>query len=160
MSIIRKLRVFWLLAPAERWLTIEALLLSMMIPLGFQLFGVPRTQGWVRNWALIRKKPSALSDATVEIRTARRAQRRVARATGLLGSCLVRSMTLWAMLLRRGLETNLRVGFRKRAGKIQGHAWVEHDAAPVNESESETSTFVVYEQPACFDLWRQSAGSP
>jgi len=85
----------------------------------------------------------------------------VARATGFLGSCLVRSMTLWAMLLRRGIEANLRVGFRKRDGQIQGHAWVEHDAVPINESESETSTFVVYEQPAYFDLWRrQSAGSP
>ena len=160
MSIIGKLRVFRLLARAERWLTIEALLLPIAIPLGFHLFGVPRTQAWVRRWALVRKRRSTPSNATIDIRMACRAQRRVARATGFRGPCLVRSLTLWAMLLRRGLEVNLRVGFRKRAGKIEGHAWVEHGEVPINEAESETRTFVVYEQPVCFDLWlRQSARS-
>jgi hypothetical protein len=159
MSIVRKLRVFWSLDPVERRLAIEALMLPMAIPLGFQLFGVPRTQAWVRRWARIGEKRAAPSSrttsATIDIRMACRAQGRVTRATGLLGPCLVRSMTLWAILRRRGIEVNLRVGFRKRAGKIEGHAWVEHDEVPINESESETRTFVVYEQPVCFDLWRR-----
>jgi hypothetical protein len=76
------------------------------------------------------------------------------RATGILGPCLVRSLTLWAMLLRRGHLVDLRVGFRKREGKIEGHAWVEHHNIPINEDAAEAGTFVVYEQPVCFDMWR------
>jgi hypothetical protein len=89
-----------------------------------------------------------------DIRMARRAQQRVKRATGILGPCLVRSLTLWAMLLRRGHPVNLRVGFRKRAGEIEGHAWVEYDNIPINEDTAEAGTFVVYDQPVCFDMWR------
>ena len=49
---------------------------------------------------------------------------------------------------------NLRVGFRKRDGKFEGHAWVEYQDLPINEDPSEARTFVVHEQPVCFDLWR------
>jgi hypothetical protein len=64
-------------------------------------------------------------------------------------------MTLWAMLLRRGVELDLRVGFRKKAGKTEGHAWVEYDGIPINERESEARTFEVYEAPVHFDGWRR-----
>ena len=57
------------------------------------------------------------------------------------------------MLLRRGLSPTLRVGFRKREGEIQGHAWVELDGVPINEAQSETATFVIYDEPASFDVW-------
>lgn len=73
--------------------------------------------------------------------------------TGILGPCLVRSLTLWAILTRLGVEVSLRVGFRKREGKFEGHAWVEYNESPLNETESEAKTYVVSEQPACFDLW-------
>jgi hypothetical protein len=154
---MRRLRLFWLLAPAERWLTMEALLLPIAMSAGFTLFGVSRTQGWARRWALMGKRRFVSGSARVEVEMACRAQRRVMRATGVRGPCLIRSLTLWAMLLRCGLEANLRVGFRKRAGIVEGHAWVEYDKAPINEVESETGTFSVYEEPVCFDLWRKQS---
>lgn len=149
---MRKLRLFWLLAPAERWLTMEALLLPIAMSMGFRLFGVARTQAWARRWALRGKKRS---EPGTEIEMACRAQRRVVRATGVAGPCLIRSLTLWAMLLRGGVEAHLRVGFRKRGGKVEGHAWVEYNEDPINEVASETRTFAVYDEPVCFDLWRK-----
>jgi hypothetical protein len=151
--VIRKLRLFLRFAPEERWLTMEALLLPVAISLGFHLAGVPNTQAGLRRWARWRKRQVA-GNTESDIRMARRAQKRVLRATGILGPCLVRSLALWAMLLRRGHPVNLRVGFRKRAGKIEGHAWVECENIPINEDTSEAATFVVYEQPVCFDMWR------
>src|SRR5665213_3433501 len=127
MSSFRKLRLFWLLAPEERWLTIKALVLPIAISVGFTLFGVSRTQGWARRWALAGKRRSVPGNAGIEIEMACRAQGRVRRTTGVRGPCLVRSLTLWAMLLRGGLEVNVRVGFRKRDGKVEGHAWVEYN---------------------------------
>jgi len=146
---MRRLRLFVQMSPLERRITIEALLLPVAISCGFRLVGVPRTQAWVRRWA-VRRKPQ--SDTAV-IEMACRAQRRVSRVTGILGPCLVRSLTLWAILTRLGVEVSLRVGFRKREGKFEGHAWVEYNESPLNETESEAKTYVVSEQPACFDLW-------
>src|SRR5580698_4701202 len=125
--MIRKLRVFWLLNAADRFALAAALALPICISLGFRVLGVPRTQALLRRWALSGNAKTPAADAELEIRNARRAQRVVKRTTGIAGSCLVRSLTIWTILLRRGLSTDLRVGFRKRGGRIEGHAWVEHD---------------------------------
>jgi hypothetical protein len=158
---VRKLRRFLVLGPEERRLTIEALLLPTGISASFRLFGVPRTQAWIRGWAVSGKNLSAPVDRDSLITVARRAQGRAKRATGVLGPCLVRSLTLWAMLLRRGIETDLRIGFRKRNGKVEGHAWLEYHRQPINEAESEVSTYSIYDRPVRFDLWlRQKNGKP
>ena len=151
---MRRFRLFLQMSPVERRITIEALLLPVVIPLGFNLVGVPRTQAWLRRWTLRRKTRCEVATGDL-VGMARRAQGRVSRTTGILGPCLVRSLTLWAILTRHGIEVSLQVGFRKRDGKFEGHAWVEHDQSPLNENESEARTYTVSEQPACFDLWRK-----
>jgi hypothetical protein len=138
----------------ERRITIEALLLPIAVSWGFHLVGVPRTQAWLRRWTAQRKRHSEVATGDV-VAMAGRAQRRISRTTGILGPCLIRSLTLWTILTRRGVEVNLRVGFRKRDGKFEGHAWVERNESPLNETESEAKTYIVSEQPACFDLWRK-----
>jgi len=144
------------MSPADRRMLIEALTLPCWIWIGFRLLGVPRTQALVRRWALGGKAGATTpTDPQLEIRSARRAQRIVQRNTGISGNCLVRSLTLWTMLQRRALPTDLRVGFRKRDGRIEGHAWLEHEGAPINESLAEARSYVPYDQPATFDLWRQ-----
>jgi hypothetical protein len=142
------------MSPMERRITIEALLLPVAISLGFNLIGVPRTQAWLRRWTFGRNTRSEFATGDL-VGMACRAQKRVSRTAGILGPCLVRSLTLWTILTRRGVEVSLRVGFRKRDGKFEGHAWVEHDHSPINENESEARTYTVSEQPACFDLWRK-----
>lgn len=142
--------------PADRRMLIEASALPCGIWLAFRLIGVPRTQALLRRWARPAKgnTPSP-SDRQSLVRRARRAQRIIKRASGIGGNCLVRSLTLWTILSRRGVPTELRVGFRKRDGRIDGHAWLEHDGSPINETLDETLTYVAYDQPATFDLWRQ-----
>lgn len=141
---------------ADRWMLIEAVALPCAIWLAFRLIGVPRTQALLRRWAGAAKgEPISLPDRQSAIRRARRAQRIIKRSTGIGGNCLVRSLTLWTILSRRGVPTELRVGFRKRDGRIDGHAWLEHDGSPINEALDETLTYVAYDQPATFDLWRQ-----
>jgi hypothetical protein len=131
---------------------IEALLLAIYIWIGSRVVGVPRTQAAVRRWAA-QTGPDKISAVDL-IRDARRAQRIVKILTGIGGNCLVRSLTLWSILLRRGLPTDLRVGFRKRAGRIEGHAWLEHEGAPINEAISETLTYQPYDRPMNYDYLR------
>jgi hypothetical protein len=155
MPPIRKLHVFWSLNSADRFTIAEALVIPICISLGFWVLGVPRTQALLRRWARGGKTETLAADLQLEIRNARRAQRIVRQATGLARNCLVRSLTLWTILLRRGLSTDLRVGFRKSDGQIEGHAWVEHDGVPINEDAGTIGTYVPYAQPVSFDLWRR-----
>ena len=62
------------------------------------------------------------------------------------------------MLRRRGIDTDLRIGFRKREGKIEGHAWLEQDRIPINETECEIRTYAIYDKPVRFDLWLRPKG--
>lgn len=156
LSMIRKLHRFLSLSSAERRLLFEALALPCFIWVGFRLLGVPRTQALLRTRADATKPalPHA-ADRESAIRDARRAQRIVKRTTGIGGNCLVRSLTLWSILLRRGVPTDLRVGFRKRDGHFEGHAWLEYDGVPINETLTEALSYSPYDQPVTFDLWRQ-----
>lgn len=58
------------------------------------------------------------------------AKRRVVNAT-----CLRRSMVLWYLLRRGGIDSNLRLGVRKDRSEIKGHAWVEIDGSVINDDE-------------------------
>ena len=49
-------------------------------------------------------------------------------------TCLERSLTLWTMLLRRGIASRLCVGARRDAGEFTAHAWVEYAGLVLNDS--------------------------
>jgi hypothetical protein len=53
----------------------------------------------------------------------------------LIGAvCLGRSLTLWFMLRRRGVDACLIIGAGVSAGEgLDAHAWVEVDGVPVND---------------------------
>jgi hypothetical protein len=50
-------------------------------------------------------------------------------------SCLAKSLTLWWLLGRLGIASELRIGIRKENQKFEAHAWVEHQGAALNEPE-------------------------
>jgi hypothetical protein len=56
------------------------------------------------------------------------ARRRLGNAT-----CLRRSLVLWYLLRKEGIESELRFGVRKVSDEIIGHAWVEIDGSVIND---------------------------
>ena len=48
-------------------------------------------------------------------------------------TCLHRSMALWWLLGRRGVDSSLRFGVRKDGDHLNAHAWVEHQGIVVND---------------------------
>ena len=54
-----------------------------------------------------------------------------ARRTPLRVTCLPRSLALHWMLRRRGIESTLRIGVRKRGDHLEAHAWVEQGGQPL-----------------------------
>lgn len=149
-----RLRRFVLLPPADKILLVETLGLTVFIGVAFRLAGVPRTQACLRWWSQ-RRSLHNMPEPEAWITRAIRAQRMVRRATGLGGMCLARSLNLWALLRRRGVELELRVGYRTQKGNIEGHAWLEYAGAPVNESPAVVDTYVVQPGAVAFDAWRQ-----
>ena len=153
MILIRKLRTFSSLSRDQQFLAFEALVLPLALQLGFRTIGVARTQSWLRKWACGKPAPVSGLQPEAIIHMARRAQGITRRLVGSNGTCLQRSMTLWAVLARRGIEADLRVGFRRQEGHIEGHAWVEYRGEPVNEAASVVNSYTVTPGQAAFDLW-------
>lgn len=152
--IVRKLRTFWSLKSSHWRLAFEALVLPFVIRSGFSLLGVPRTHGALKRWADCGTTPCHhpnLNASTVMV--ALKLQRVVNRSIRGGGTCLVRSMTLWAMLRRRHIETELRIGVRKVDAAMEGHAWLERNGQAVNETPENVATYVVFDQSANFDGW-------
>jgi hypothetical protein len=56
------------------------------------------------------------------------ARKRLVNAT-----CLRRSLVLWYLLRKEGIESELRFGVRKVSDEIIGHAWVEIDGSVIND---------------------------
>lgn len=50
--------------------------------------------------------------------------------------CLPRSLALYRALSRAGASPQLWIGFRKVAGRVDGHAWITVDGRPVGEAEA------------------------
>jgi hypothetical protein len=48
-------------------------------------------------------------------------------------NCLERSLTLWWLLRRVGIASQLKFGVRKEREKLEAHAWLELDGAVLND---------------------------
>ena len=153
VSILRKLRAAVSLDARTRWLMLVSAILRVAISTGFRLVGVSETQRYVRTWASRAQNRQWFADPRELIRNAQRAQGVVRRNTGIGGRCLARSLTLWGILLRFGVATDLRVGMRKRNGLVEGHAWLEYQGVPINESGELIETYDVYPDPVSFYAW-------
>jgi hypothetical protein len=62
-------------------------------------------------------------------------------------NCLTRSLYLWWLLRRRGIDGQLRVGVRLIQGRLDAHAWVEHAGMPINDRLDVSADFVPFAKP-------------
>ena len=62
-------------------------------------------------------------------------------------NCLQQSVTLWWLLRRRGLESELRIGTRKEDGRFDAHAWVEFDGRVLNEGSDVGARYAAFDLP-------------
>lgn len=71
-----------------------------------------------------------------------------AARNGLFGAnCLTRSLTLWWLLRRQGIASELRFGVRKVDGEFQAHAWLEHCGQVLNDAEDVAVSYSPFEDP-------------
>jgi Transglutaminase-like superfamily len=133
--------------PEDRVFILRAALILPLTEIGLRLFGFRRWKELIEKFSL----PANLSHswpADAQRETAARAVRAV-RSVELHGptnpNCLERSMTLWWLLRREGIDGELHIGARKQGARLEAHAWVELDGKVLND------VVEVHQQYARFD---------
>lgn len=132
---------------AEQWLFVQALLLLPVNALALRLLSFNCWRGVLSKRAAHEEHSTLGSDiqnsATI-VAQARRIARVVnwaARYGFFAANCLQRSLTLWWLLRRAGINSELKIGARLNGRQCEAHAWVECLGAVLNDSADVASQF-------------------
>ncbi len=108
---------------ARPGLTGRALLIFVLLDIGFFTFGFPRVYRFVRWWS----RGSSISESTAPRRIVERTLEAVRAATRCYWrrrlDCLPRALTIYLLLRRRGVPATLHIGVKRYP--FGAHAWVE-----------------------------------
>ena len=143
MSKWRKLRRL----PWTEWrLLLQAVFLLPLVAALVRLGGLRRCMV-----ALARFAPDEYAETVVPAEQTVRSVARMVRAAALHGpyraNCLQQSVTLWWLLRRRGVASDLRIGTRKDAQGLEAHAWVEVGGRALNENPDVHTHYQPFDQP-------------
>jgi hypothetical protein len=118
-----------------------------------------RLRGYARTEASLKSRTTVhasrdLSEQEVALAVAKTA--RMVRSASRFGpseaTCLAQSLTLWFLLQQQTISSVIKIGVRKKADRLEAHAWVERNGVALNESDA------VHEHYAPFD--REFASAP
>jgi Transglutaminase-like superfamily len=143
------LRRFRALEPNARGLFLRAAVVLPFISLSLRLRGFRATQSSLQN-RLCRAgrsgdNPSELTDTARTAVTARMVRSAAYRSPGT-ATCLERSLALWWLLARQGIESSVRIGTRKIGQKFEAHAWVECEGMALNEPEEPHKHYAAFDE--------------
>ena len=131
------------LSADDRSLVLEAAITTVFVRLGMSAIRFTALQGaldrWVRAFA---RRPSM--GAHDEVKRVGWSVAAVTRRLPFDSTCLIQSLAVDAMLRRRGVPCEIRVGVRPPGGgALAAHAWVEHDGQIVFGARSDLSEYQV-----------------
>ena len=133
------------LAPRERRILLQLVILLPIVAAALQLFGFNRTHDLLARHTP-SSSPKPTNSATISDTT-----HHIARLVGIAAhhgpyhaNCLPQSLALWWLLRRCGITTELRIGVRKDKGELQAHAWVEYQNRPINDVAEVTTRYAAF----------------
>jgi hypothetical protein len=128
----RKVWRAWRRAPwSERRTVAVSCVLIAIVAASLRSLGVRRTLVWTNR---VRPSRRGTADERALVSGVVTAVRRAERYGPVAGTCLSRSLALRYLLARAGVATDLRFGGHRRDGRFEGHAWLEHDGVPLNDT--------------------------
>jgi hypothetical protein len=149
MSSMSKWLKVWRLSQSERLLLAQSAFALPAVAVLIRIKGLRRCQA-----ALARLTPVASPSGPEADGSGEQRARAVARMVGAAAAhgpfranCLQQSVTLWWLLRRRGLHSDLRIGTRKGDECLEAHAWVEFRGVTLNESRDVHARYTAFEQP-------------
>lgn len=136
-----KLRRFLRLSWRDRLLFARLMLLMPVMSLALRLIGYKRVYTALGS---IMRHPTPISggSALTEAKSVGQVVRFAANTTQT--TCLPRSLTLWWLLARRGVEAALRIGVRVEQGVFTAHAWVEVQGRVISDRADVRSLYAPF----------------
>ncbi|MGE3949102.1 MAG: lasso peptide biosynthesis B2 protein [Blastocatellales bacterium] len=127
------LKKFINLSLADKILILYAGLILSLVVLGLRALGVRRTQ--LMLGSLFRYVDMKDEKKAESVRRCSSLLDIASRRAPFVINCLERSLALWLLLRRQGIDCQIRLGARRSIGSFEAHAWVESDGIVVNDSE-------------------------
>jgi Transglutaminase-like superfamily len=141
-----KLRRFSALEGPAQKMFLRALLMLPLVSASLKALGFQATQTALR--IVVSKPDSELAPDVVRARIALAAH--MVNSAGRHGivraSCLAKSLTLWCLLGRQGIASQLRIGIRKEHGGFSAHAWVEREGVALNEPDDQHRHYAAFDK--------------
>ena len=144
MHELAKLRA---LTGPERRLLFVCLVATPLVAAGLAIFGFKRLHAFMDRWS--RSRSARIFTAQAAEARARSAAKIVAIAAArgpVRATCLRRSVLLWWLLKRDGIETVLRVGVSRDSATLHAHAWIEYLGRPLNDADDIALRFPAFDQ--------------
>ena len=135
------------LAAADLWRLCLAVLGLPLNALGVRLFGL---RPWMGFLARTAGRASTGRATPADLQRAKQAWRVVGMAVHhapYRGNCLSGSLTLWWLLRRQGLPSDLRIGVSTLSGRFEAHAWIEFQGNVINDRPDVGRRFSTFERP-------------
>ena len=143
--MLENLRRFSALEPPAQKLFLRALVTLPLVGLSLKLRGFEGTRSKLRK-TVSHAAPQIASDPLNKQIALTAHMVNAADRHGLVHpSCLVKSLTLWWLLGRQGITSQLRVGVRKEGGNLEAHAWVEREGIALNEPEERHRHYAAFD---------------
>lgn len=137
-SVRTDARKLWSLPAPRRSVLARACALLVLTAAALRLLGFRRWQATLARWLPLGRSRDASAPETARLVAG--AARRLAGAD----SCLPEALVLWALLRRHGIDADLRLGVRKRDGRLEAHAWVERGGRALHDAGA--AAFAPFEQ--------------
>jgi hypothetical protein len=139
----RKAKTAFHLESEQRSLFLISYILLPLVDISLRFKGLR-----VTATALAKSCPQPEPNKTVELSEIRRIVQMVKLAAkySLGASCLRKSLVLWYLLRRKGIETELRIGSRRNEEKFEGHAWIEYQGMVLNDTPDVRERFVMFKK--------------
>lgn len=135
--------------PEDRALILRAMLFFSLVHGGLRVLGFRRSKQLLERFSLPSSllqplPPDALREKALRVA-------RAVRSAELHGpsnpNCLERSLALWWLLRREGVESELQIGARKEGPRFEAHAWVELRGNILNDAAQVRQDYVRFDAP-------------
>ena len=120
-------------SPIEQRCLLQALCWLPLMHSGVRLIGFKRGCQLLTQWSAQDNPITDPEQVGLTIQQCEQALHLAVQYGLYPGNCLSQSLTLWWLLRRQGVESELRIGVRTVAGRFQAHAWIEYQGQPLHE---------------------------
>ncbi len=140
-----KIRQYRSLSSTDRRLAWQMAIAVPFVELNLHLFGLNRVIALM--CPLFDRNLSIPDNASSEVIRHKNMLKRVCQYRFFKGRCLARSLTLWGLLQRQGIDTELCFGQRYNQGQLVAHAWIEYCGCPVNALQDVHQRYTAFTKP-------------